>query len=105
MEVCYGVATLLTLCAMDQSCYNWQPRMQLVEVFSFDHASNSVFSIEPVQGSRDVSFRQVDAYGFGSAISANGREKETTSHMYGRSVTCGNRGRRDVYEIEFLKHL
>lgn len=49
------------------------------QVFSFYHACNSVVSTEHVQVSRNVAFRKVDAYGFGSIISANGRQEKITS--------------------------
>lgn len=65
MDVSHGMALLFTHCSIAKSYYNWETRIWRVDVFSFQHASNSILSIQPVQVTQYVSYRKVGVYGSG----------------------------------------
>lgn len=79
MAECQGVAIFFTHYSICERCDECENGIQLVEVISSQHASNFMVSTEPVQVIRDVSFRKIDVYGFGSGIAADGRQEDATS--------------------------
>lgn len=50
----------------------------MVKVFSFGHASSSIFGAKPVEVRQDVSFQKVEVHGFYPARSVDGRDVEVT---------------------------
>lgn len=79
MDVCPEVALFFIHCSLDESCYELEHGTHFVEMFSFQHVSNFIVIIEPVQVSQNVSFREINVHGFVSAISADVRQEEATS--------------------------
>lgn len=79
MHVCQDVAMSMAHCSIDESCYKLDQDIQLVRLFSTDSTSRSIVNAEPVQIGRHLFFQSLNADGFSSTISADGREEKVTS--------------------------
>lgn len=55
--------------------------MQLFKVSICQQTSNSIVIMEPVQVSKNVSFQEMDLYGFRSTIFLARRKEESTASM------------------------
>lgn len=72
-----------------------------MEVFSFQHLSNSIVCTVLMQVSQDVFIQKFRVYGVSSAISAECRQEEVTGPEQVSSADCCGCDGRDVYQKAF----